>query len=516
MSPLCVALALALATQAPAPPARGGGAPRTSKVERPARKAAKPVPVAARREPAARKPAPRAAAPKRGAQAGRRPVALPAKSPLEQARAQLRAVQRDPAKRRYRHHWEKAIAALERAARGGSREAALLDAARARYALYRFSAVEADRDAALRLAGRAGREGRALAAAIRREAGEAPEPEQREVARAPAPPAAPAPAVTPKPHDEPPSTDPVLDRVLAQLAAEAAEEEEGEGGSTAPPTATSPPTAYAPPAPTATPPPFPAESPPDPSLERILAQLAAAPPRPKPTRPEGLRRVVVDAGHGGHDTGAIGPTGVREKDVALAIVLRLAAKLRADGFEVVLTRDRDEFLALEERTAIANQKGGDLFVSIHANAHPRRDRRGVETYVLDVANDRYAKRLATRENGILEEEGEAPEVRRILADLDAKASAGPSRRLAGLVQRELTGAIRARYGEVRDLGVKSALFYVLLGARMPAVLVETSFLSNREEERRLRSSRFQEDAAAAVARAVRAFADAESRVAAAP
>jgi N-acetylmuramoyl-L-alanine amidase len=261
----------------------------------------------------------------------------------------------------------------------------------------------------------------------------------------------------------------------------------------------------------------------DPALDKILAQLRARPPSPKVERstPGTIHRIVVDAGHGGHDTGAIGPTGVREKDVTLAIARRLAAWLRRAGFDVVLTRDSDRFLALDERAAAANRARGDLFVSLHANAHPRRDQAGVETYVLDVAHDRYAKRLAARENGLVDDQGDAPEaqrdaleVRRILSDLDAKAAAEPSRRLASAVQRELTGGIRAHFGEVRDLGVKSALFYVLLGARMPAVLVETSFISNRVEERRLASTRFQEEVAAGVARAVQGFASAEARLAA--
>jgi N-acetylmuramoyl-L-alanine amidase len=227
-----------------------------------------------------------------------------------------------------------------------------------------------------------------------------------------------------------------------------------------------------------------------------------------------IRRIVVDAGHGGHDPGAIGPRRVREKDVTLAIARRLAKRLRADGFEVVLTRKDDRYLALEERTALANTAGGDLFVSVHANAHPRRNRRGVETYFLNVADDRYAARLAARENGVdLADRGEG-DVTRILTDLDAKASAGASRRLARLVQEELTTGVRARVGEVRDLGVKGALFYVLLGARMPAVLVETAFISNREEERRLASARYQDEVAAGIARAVSAFARSEARVAA--
>ena len=199
-----------------------------------------------------------------------------------------------------------------------------------------------------------------------------------------------------------------------------------------------------------------------------------------------VRRIVVDAGHGGHDTGAIGPSGVREKDVTLAMARRLATRLRARGFAVVLTRDRDTFVALEERTAIANARRGDLFVSLHANAHPRRDRHGVETYVLDVAGDRYARRLAARENGALDDEAyEGQDVRAHPGDLDAQASASSSRHLALAVQREVCAGVRGRVGEVRDLGVKSALFHVLLGARMPAVLVETGFISNRVEEQRL-------------------------------
>ncbi|HEX8909647.1 MAG TPA: N-acetylmuramoyl-L-alanine amidase, partial [Anaeromyxobacteraceae bacterium] len=229
-----------------------------------------------------------------------------------------------------------------------------------------------------------------------------------------------------------------------------------------------------------------------------------------------VRRVVIDAGHGGHDTGAIGPSGVREKDVTLAMARRLARRLRARGFEVVLTRDSDRFVALEERTALANAHRGDLFVSIHANAHPHRDRRGVETYVLDVADDRYARRLAARENGALDDDAdEGHEVRRILTDLDAQSSAQASRRLAEAVQREVCGGVRARVGEVRDLGVKSALFYVLVGARMPAVLIESSFISNRVEERRLASVRFQDEVAGGVARAVERFAASGARVASA-
>ena len=180
---------------------------------------------------------------------------------------------------------------------------------------------------------------------------------------------------------------------------------------------------------------------------------------------------------------------------------QVADWLKGQGFQVVLTRSDDRYLALEERTALANTARGDLFVSIHANAHPRRARSGVETYFLNVADDRYAARLAARENGLDTEDGMG-DVARILTDLDAKASADSSRKLAQLVQREVCGGVRARVGEVRDLGVKSALFYVLLGARMPAVLVETAFISNPGEELRLKDDAYQEKTARAIHRKV--------------
>lgn len=580
MSPLRHAWALALAALLAASPRAAEGRAR----ERPA---------------PARKAAPASA----------RPTAL------EKARARLAAVKRDPAKRRYRHHWERAIRSLEAAARGRDRPAALLDAARARYALYRFSAIEADRAQALRLAGLAraagSRDASGLATAIRREMGddERPAPRRRALARAgkraPAA-AAPREAERPRPPpDDDPSTDPELDRVVAEVLqpAEVPAEPVGsslseEGGSDGPARVSEVKTWSSPDytrvavylsrpvdyreaeiAPAGEQPRrlaldlspaqlegkavarpvgdakvervraaqhdadtvrvvldlaggqdyelFRLEDPPrlvvdvgtrDAPAPAPRAPVAAGPPEDEggggPGRP--IRRIVVDAGHGGHDPGAIGPRGVREKDVTLAMARRLARKLERAGFQVVLTRRDDRTLDLPERTAVANTARGDLFVSLHANAHPRRDRAGVETYFLNVTDDRYAARLAARENGLVDVAGGgAPQVTRILSDLDATGSAGPSRRLATLVQRELVSRVRASVGEVRDLGVKHALFYVLLGARMPAVLVETAFVSNRAEERRLQSPRYQDEVAEAVTRAITAFAGRDaSRVAA--
>ena len=529
----------------------------------------------------------------RAAQPQRRPREANAASALERARALLAQVKRDPAKRRYRHHWERAIVALERAARGRDAAPALLEAARARYALYRFSQVDSDRDAALRLALQAKRAGArdaaAFAAAVRREMGEDEEPapaakKASAPKQAPRPSTAPEPAAKEKAPDDEAPADPVLDEALS--AADEEEEAPEEGPAHVSDVKSWSNTDYTRVAIyLSRPVGFSKEEIPadgdrprrlaldlrpaqlehglahpvgdalvervraaqrDPETVRVVLDLAGSdelaifslddPPRlivdvgVREARREAresalrgaegelstrrpIRRIIVDAGHGGHDTGAIGPTRVREKDVTLAMAKRLATRLQAKGFEVVLTRPDDRYVALEERTAIANARHGDLFVSIHANAHPRRDRRGTETYVLNVADDRYAARLAARENGALADESTGKEVRRILADLDAQSSADASRRLAQAVQRQVCAGIRSRMGDVRDLGVKSALFYVLLGARMPAVLLETSFISNRAEERRLQSSRFQDEIAASVARAVEDFAAREAKLA---
>ncbi len=224
-----------------------------------------------------------------------------------------------------------------------------------------------------------------------------------------------------------------------------------------------------------------------------------------------VRRVIIDAGHGGHDTGAIGPTGVREKDVALAVVLKLKDKLEALGLEVVLTRDDDTFVALEQRTRIANKEHGDLFISIHCNAAPSKNLRGVETYTLNTSSNRYSVRLAARENATTERG--INDLQYILADLATKANTGESQRLAESVQRSLIRGLSKEYKGIRDLGTKEALFVVLLGAKMPSILVETSFLSNPEDEQRLASEAYQQALADNVAEAVESFLEARNKVA---
>ncbi len=233
---------------------------------------------------------------------------------------------------------------------------------------------------------------------------------------------------------------------------------------------------------------------------RALAKAGPAPGGVPLAVQMGLRvhRIVIDAGHGGHDAGAIGPHGTREKDVTLAIAKRLARELSAAGFEVLLTRGGDRFVPLEGRAEFANDHKADLFISIHANANTDREQHGVQTYFLDVTNDRYAIRLAARENQ--SSERSISDLQLILADLAQKSDTEESHRLATAVQRALVAG-----EEAPDRGVRHALFYVLLGVRMPAILVETAFVSNPREERRLRSAAFQQEVAKDIAAGVERF-----------
>jgi N-acetylmuramoyl-L-alanine amidase len=185
--------------------------------------------------------------------------------------------------------------------------------------------------------------------------------------------------------------------------------------------------------------------------------------------------------------------------------------LRALGLTVVLTRKDDRYVSLDERTRIANEAKADLFVSVHCNAARRSRLAGVETWTLNVASDRYSARLASFENAGAERT--VSDLRLILADLATRANTNDARDLAQSVQSSLVRNLRARGNKVQDHGVKHALFYVLLGAKMPAILVETGFISNPAEESRLRSGKYQETTADAIARGVRDFVDGRRRLA---
>jgi N-acetylmuramoyl-L-alanine amidase len=220
----------------------------------------------------------------------------------------------------------------------------------------------------------------------------------------------------------------------------------------------------------------------------------------------GLRRIVVDAGHGGRDPGAIGPGGTYEKHITLMLAKKLARKLKESlGCEVILTRDRDVYLPLEERTAIANKVGADLFISLHTNANQSNKPYGIETYYLNFSKNDKAAALAARENGTSLKE--VSDLELILFDLMANSKINESSRLAAEIQKGLVSGLSRSYRDIKDLGVRQGPFYVLLGATMPSVLIETAFISNHREEKRLTSDKYQDHAADAIARAVRQYAE---------
>lgn len=215
--------------------------------------------------------------------------------------------------------------------------------------------------------------------------------------------------------------------------------------------------------------------------------------------------VVLDAGHGGHDEGATGSSGLREKDLVLDVTRKLAKRLERRGLRVILTRSDDRFLSLEERTAVANDARADLFVSIHANASSSRSPRGIETYFASLeATDAAARATAERENMAFGAAAPAfaadDPLAAILGDLIATQHLQESSEFAKLAQHEL-----AEIGRSRSRGVKQAPFVVLMGVQMPASLVEIGFLTNPNEEKGLRRAARREEIAAALADAVIAF-----------
>ncbi|HET97093.1 MAG TPA: N-acetylmuramoyl-L-alanine amidase, partial [Desulfurivibrio alkaliphilus] len=221
----------------------------------------------------------------------------------------------------------------------------------------------------------------------------------------------------------------------------------------------------------------------------------------------GVRRVVIDPGHGGRDPGAISPSGIMEKDVTLRVAKLLATALKQRlGSEVILTRDRDIFLPLEERTAIANSRDADLFISIHVNSAPSRGARGVETYILDmVASDDEAMRTAARENA--SSARSFSDLQNIVHQLLNNAKLQESVHLANMVHETVVESLRQTYGgRVNDRGIRRAPFVVLIGARMPALLVEVGFISNPEEERLLTDEQYLNQLAASIAEGVRQYA----------
>ncbi len=220
----------------------------------------------------------------------------------------------------------------------------------------------------------------------------------------------------------------------------------------------------------------------------------------------GVQRVVLDPGHGGTDPGAIGRTGVAEKWLTLQLSLTLAERLRATGYEVLLTRQDDSTLTLQKRTEFANGVDADVFISIHINSARNRKLRGFETYYLDMAIDPVAAETAARENAS-GEAGSMGDLGEMLETIMKNEFQGASSELASSIQDSLVMHVAKSYGNVHDLGVKTAPFFVLVGAGMPAVLVETSFVSNEEEEAWLKSAAYRSELAEAIEIGLQSYID---------
>ena len=214
-----------------------------------------------------------------------------------------------------------------------------------------------------------------------------------------------------------------------------------------------------------------------------------------------IGRIVIDPGHGGHDTGTIGPNGLEEKDLVLDVGRRLGKLLQARlGADVVYTRKDDTFIPLETRTSIANQEQADLFVSIHANSSRDPDARGVETYYLNFTSSAEALDVAARENAASDKS--IHELQDLVKKIALKEKIEESREFASNVQRALHSGLAVKSPGIRDRGVKKAPFIVLIGANMPSILAEISFVSNPGDERRLQTSDYRQRIAESLYRGI--------------
>jgi len=214
-----------------------------------------------------------------------------------------------------------------------------------------------------------------------------------------------------------------------------------------------------------------------------------------------IGKIVIDAGHGGHDTGTIGPNGLLEKDVVLDVARRLGRLLETRlGAEVIYTRQDDTFIPLETRTAIANRERADLFISVHANSSRDSDARGVETYYLNFTSSPEALEVAARENAVSEKS--IHELQDLVKKIALKEKIEESREFAGDVQESLYGGLALNNAGIRNRGIKKAPFIVLIGANMPSILAEISFVSNPTDERKLETSEHRQRIAESLYRGV--------------
>lgn len=218
----------------------------------------------------------------------------------------------------------------------------------------------------------------------------------------------------------------------------------------------------------------------------------------------GVKKIVIDPGHGGKDPGAMA-FGMKEKDIVLDIAKRLAPVLQSQlGCEVILTRNNDTFIALEERTAIANTENADLFVSLHINAHPSAKVRGLETYYLNLSTNAEAMRVAAMENATSTHQ--MSDLQDILSDIMKNSKVEESSRLAQQVHNSILSEAQAKgYASIKNLGVKQAPFYVLIGAEMPAILLEVAFITNRDDATNLKDKGFLKMLTQEIAEGIKAY-----------
>jgi len=225
------------------------------------------------------------------------------------------------------------------------------------------------------------------------------------------------------------------------------------------------------------------------------------------TRALGLKigRIVIDAGHGGHDTGTIGPTGLMEKDLCLDVALRFGkiVQQKLPGADIVFTRTDDTFIPLEERTHIANEAKADLFISIHANSSPDHGARGVETYYLNLRGSAEAMEVAARENSVSQEN--IHDLQDVVKRIAQTEKIDESRELAADIQDSLSKRIQKTVKPVKNRGVRKAPFVVLIGADMPSILTEISFLSNASDEQLLKKPEHRQRIAEGVYQGVAAY-----------
>lgn len=208
----------------------------------------------------------------------------------------------------------------------------------------------------------------------------------------------------------------------------------------------------------------------------------------------GIKRVVIDPGHGGKDPGCIGKKGLLEKEVVLDVALRLKDILTSQlDLDVVMTRESDIFIPVETRPVVANQKKADLFISIHANSNPSKSHTGIETFFLNFSLDPSVNAIAARENATSTKN--LGEMKDIITKITQNSKIAESKVLAEKVQTELVNHLNHSFKDIRNLGVKGGPFWVLIGGDMPSVLVEISHLSNIKEESRLSTNKYKQDIA---------------------